>query len=179
MRYLLLFLLLLSGLLSACSSGRRPLFGRSAGGTLYAPDLADYRPRYQAERPALFVEERPAPPPAPANTTEALHVTERLHLTLDTLTRRGRSVKYLQGYKIQVYVGRKREEANAAKVFVYQKFPKLNPYLTYRQPTYQLRVGDFAFRPEAERHLAVIQSQYPGAMIVQDNVEIIRSELFK
>lgn len=176
----LAFLLVFALTLAGCASGKRPLFGRSANSVLYSPDFSEYRPRYPAtERPRLLIEDQPAAPTAAVPTAEPLHITERLNLVLDTLARRNRSIKYMRGFRIQVYTGRKRPEADAAKVYVYQAFPQLNPYLTYRQPTYQLRVGDFATRMEAEKYYYSLKNQYPTAMIVADRVEITKTELLK
>ncbi len=175
MTRLLPFLILFSLLLLGCATGKR---SRTTS-TLYTPDFSDYRPRYPAlERPRLLIEETPATPTS-VGTAQPLHVTQRLNLVLDTLARRNRSMKYMRGYRIQVYTGRKRPEADAAKIYVYQTFPQLNPYLTYRQPTYQLRVGDFVTRTEAEKYFETLKNQYPAAVIVADRVEITKTELLK
>lgn len=176
----LALLLFVALTLVGCASSKRPLFGRSANRELYAPDFAEYRPRSPAaERPRLIVEDKPVAPPPVVTTDQPLHITPRLNLVLDTLARRNRSIKYMRGFRIQVYTGRKRPEADAAKVYVYQAFPQLNPYLSYRQPTYQLRVGDFVTRIEAEKYLYTLKNQYPAAMIVADRVEITKTELLK
>ncbi|MNL67356.1 hypothetical protein D3C87_1919290 [compost metagenome] len=68
-----------------------------------------------------------------------------------------------------------RQEADGAKSYVYQAFPDLNPYVSYTQPTYRVKVGDFMYRSDAEQYLDLIREQYASAVILADRVDIKRS----
>ncbi|WP_420146922.1 SPOR domain-containing protein [Spirosoma sp.] len=116
---------------------------------------------------------KPAPP------VEATHVNRRLDLVLDTIATQNRSIRYAPGYRIQVYVGNQRQEADAAKLLIYQNFPELSPYLSYNQPTYKLKVGDFMRRMDAERYYSSIRRLITSAQLQPDKVDVRRSLLVK
>ncbi|HEY1056324.1 MAG TPA: SPOR domain-containing protein, partial [Emticicia sp.] len=75
----------------------------------------------------------------------------------------------------QVYVGNERREVDEAKSYIYQNFPDLNTYLTFSQPTYRLKAGDFTSRMDAERYYNSIRQRYSMAMIVPERIDIRKS----
>ncbi len=106
-------------------------------------------------------------------------VNKRLDPILDTLAARNKGIKYANGFRIQIYVGNDKRAADEAKIFTYQTFPEIFPYLVYQQPVYKVKVGDFLNRMDAERYCATIRDSYPSAMILPDKVEIKKSMLVK
>jgi hypothetical protein len=195
MRYLLRDVLLtgFSVLWLGCAGSRPPAVGTTRAGDYngFAEDLSAVRPAYTpAPRPAVVGTRppgrspaevrKPATGPAPApRPAEALHVTKRLDLVLDTIAQRNWAVRYAAGYRVQVYVGNERREADAAKLLLYQNFPELSLYLTFQQPAYKLKVGDFMRRLDAERYFASIRQLFPSARLQPDRVDVRRSLLIK
>lgn len=179
-----------SGWLSSCASTKRvapssaPASSAPAvkSNTSFSDDLSLARPQF-----AMPPAPKPTPPPAkpapetrrPIPMAEPLHINRRLDALLDTIALRNRTIRYAQGYRIQIYVGDERTEVDNAKRLTYQNFPELNPYLTYRQPTYRLKVGDFMRRLDAERYLAQIRQQFSSAILLPDKVDIRRSLAIK
>ncbi|WP_460914380.1 SPOR domain-containing protein [Spirosoma areae] len=176
-------------LLMGCASSRSVTSGGSTTDyNSYNEDLSSVRPVYNS----TMVTNRPtAPVTNPATTTrkteprkstapvEALHINRRLDLVLDTIANQNRSIRYAPGYRVQVYVGTQRQEADAAKLLISQNFPELNPYLSYNQPTYKLKVGDFMRRIDAERYYTSIRRLIGSAQLQPDKVDIRRSVLIK
>ena len=179
--------LLFSIIWMGCSSRTLPTTGNYND---HNEDLSVARPSYSSVglSPASTIP-RPAPAPtAPASvsvtadkairpalqTTEALHINKRLDLLLETMADRNRSIRYAPGYRIQVYVGNERQQAEAAKLLISQNFPELNPYLAYKQPTYRLKVGDFMRRMDAERYHSQIRQWIASAVLQPDKVDIRR-----
>ncbi|RRB04992.1 SPOR domain-containing protein [Larkinella rosea] len=173
----------LSGWLSSCASSKKTSSrSSSADYNTYNYDLAATRPTYSPSAPAPTRPATTAPPtrPAPENRrpmplAEPLHINKKLDAILDTISVKNRSIRYAQGYRIQVYVGEERGEMDRVKRFTYQNFPELNPYSTFRQPTYRLKVGDFMRRLDAERYLAQLRQQFSSATLLPDRIEIRRS----
>lgn len=186
---------LVAGLLIAtgCTTSRpvtssRPVVDYNS----YNEDLAAVRPVYNtvsagasAGKPTTTPAKAPATAPRksevrkPSAPAEAMHVNRRLELVLDTIASQNRSVRYAPGFRVQVYVGNQRQEADAAKLLIYQNFPELSPYLSYNQPTYKLKVGDFMRRMDAERYYATIRRLIASAQLQPDKVDIRRSLLIK
>ncbi|OIN57771.1 SPOR domain-containing protein [Arsenicibacter rosenii] len=108
----------------------------------------------------------------PSMSAEAQHVNRRLEEVMDASAAKNKSIRYAPGYRIQVYTGNERQSAEAAKLLVYQNFPELNPYLSYKQPTYKLKVGDFMRKMDAERYYSQIKSLFPTAVLQPDKIDI-------
>ena len=188
------FLLLTALLISSCAGSRSVSSGRAAtvDYNSYNEDLSSVRPVYNSVSPPPPASNRPAVPvPTPAATprkpdvrkattpAEALHVNRKLDMVLDTLATENRSIRYAPGYRIQVYVGTQRQQVEDAKLLITQNFPELNPYLSYNQPTYKLKVGDFMRRLDAERYYSAIRRLITSAQLQPDKVDIRRSLLIK
>ncbi|WP_188939100.1 SPOR domain-containing protein [Dyadobacter endophyticus] len=151
-----------------------------SSGSEYKEDLSAVRPRYEYTEPAVVTRAEPATPAKNSNVPKAdvdkpLYVNKKLESVLDTLSKQNKSIRYINGFRIQIYVGNVRQEADGAKSYVYQAFPDLNPYVSYTQPTYRVKVGDFMYRSDAEQYLDLIREQYASAVILADRVDIKRS----
>jgi len=182
-----LVVIILAGWLGACASSKTASSkATSPNYNTYDEDLTTVRPKF--ELPASTVN-KPAgtgtvPTPAPETRrplpmAEPLHINKQLDAVLDTIALKNRSIRYAQGYRIQVYVGDERGAAEQAKRTTYQSFPELNPYLSYRQPTYRLKVGDFMRRMDAERYLSLLRQQFTSAILVPDKIDIRKSLTIK
>ncbi len=78
-----------------------------------------------------------------------------------------------QGYRIQILMASGNDALDIteeAKSEFLEKYPDIPVYLTFGEPNYRVRVGDFRTRLEAERFLERIDRKYPGAWVTQDNI---------
>ncbi len=179
-------------ILTGCASSRPATSGRNTVDyNSYNEDLSVVRPVYNTSSVGTAPATRPVSPPtttpAPRKTEtrrptapmEALHINRRLDMVLDTIAAQNRSVRYAPGFRVQVYVGTQRQEVDATKLLIAQNFPELSPYLSYNQPTYKLKVGDFMRRIDAERYYASIRRLIGSAQLQPDKVDIRRSLLIK
>ncbi|TAE33534.1 MAG: SPOR domain-containing protein [Cytophagales bacterium] len=183
---------LLIGLV-ACSPRTLPSSGRATDGNAYNEDLSAARPVYAlngVKAPSTGKSASPAntTPPVPApesrkitnvGSSEALHVNRKVDEQLTLIADKNRSIRYASGYRVQIYVGNERQQAEAAKLQVYQNFPELAPYLSYNQPTYKLKVGDFMRRTDAERYFSQIKQVIGTAMLIPDKVDVRRGLLIR
>lgn len=155
----------------------------------YSEDLSAARPVYTPPT-AVPVTTPPAtlPPGRVVDTpkrsgqvlpAEALHVNKRLDAILDTIALQNRRVRYAPGYRVQVYVGNERAAADAAKLQLYQLFPELSAYMSYQQPTYRLKVGDFMRKMDAERYFSKLRTVFASAQLQPDKVDVRRGLLIK
>jgi hypothetical protein len=99
---------------------------------------------------------------------------------LDTLVQRdirqNKSQDGVEGYRIQLTAGSKREQVRQKKIDFQElnKFSDLEPYILYSPPYFKLRVGDFRTRLVAYRYLQKITSAttFKEAFIVRDRISI-------
>jgi len=86
-------------------------------------------------------------------------------------------VKTVSGYKIQIGAlsgSQSRLKAIETKETFGRLFPAIECYLSYAEPNFRIRVGDFRSRLEAFRYLDKIQQHFPGAFIVKENISVIK-----
>lgn len=177
-------------MLASCAGSRPTVSNKSSVDyNAYNEDLSLVRPVYtpgsvgtsSTARSSVPAPTTPATVPSrretpkPVGPPEALHVNRRLDLVMDTIAVKNRAVRYAAGYRVQVYVGNQRREVDAIKLLIYQNFPELSPYLSYNQPTYKLKVGDFMRRIDAERYYTSIRQLLPSAQLQPDKIDVRRS----
>jgi hypothetical protein len=77
-----------------------------------------------------------------------------------------------QGYRVQIYSGNDRAKAMQIKVDFMRRFPGIRTYLTYSQPQYRVKVGDFRMRQDAHVMYEQVSPLYNPSMIVPDIIVI-------
>lgn len=77
-----------------------------------------------------------------------------------------------RGYRVQIYNGNDRNKANEIKVDFMRRFPGVRTYLTYVQPQFRVKVGDYRTREEAHGMYTQVSPLYNPSMIVPDIVMI-------
>lgn len=94
---------------------------------------------------------------------------------IDRLKQRQREVysenNTTNGYRVQIFmeIGNEAvDHAQATKASFSEAFPGLPVYLSYEQPYYRLRVGDFRNRVEAEKYLRLIKPRFNLAFVTAD-----------
>lgn len=144
-------------------------------------DLSIYRPKFKSanQTDPQTSGSQPVQASKPAISDYPLHVNKKLDAILDTIAMRNKNVKFTNGFRIQIYVGNDRKAADDAKIYTYQKYPEIFPYLSYQQPIYKVKIGDFLNRMDAERYYSDIKDLYPSAMILPDRVEIKKGIMVK
>jgi hypothetical protein len=80
--------------------------------------------------------------------------------------------KTIKGYRIQLFSGTERNNANEVKTRFLKLYPQLNAYLLYNQPYYKIRVGDFRTRLDAEVAYQKIKNVFDECIIVSDNIAL-------
>ncbi len=80
---------------------------------------------------------------------------------------------YVQGYRIQLFKDSGNDALDAAHQIMDKfkgQFPDLNVYLSFKEPYYRVRVGDFRTRIEALDRLQDIKRKYRSVWIIKDNI---------
>src|SRR5690606_6975154 len=91
---------------------------------------------------------------------------------LDFLVEQYNKNKTVDGYRIQLFSGRSREEAMKISMEFREKYPTVNAHLNYQQPNFKVRVGDFPSRLDASRFFENIKSEYPTSFIINVRLNI-------
>ena len=82
-------------------------------------------------------------------------------------------INAVEGYRIQIISlsgTNSRKNAQAAMDEFAENNPDMPVYISYHEPNFRVRVGDYREKIDAARDLTVIKRNYPGAFIVKDQV---------
>jgi hypothetical protein len=74
------------------------------------------------------------------------------------------------GYRVQVFYGSDRREVFAEQLRFKTAYPKINTYITYKEPNYYLRVGDFRTRLEAQRMMNELRPVFATLFIFREKI---------
>jgi hypothetical protein len=100
-------------------------------------------------------------------------INKRLELSKNvaapTIKRSGPIVAQV-GYRVQVFYGSDRRETFQEQARFKGMYPRLNTYITYREPNYYLRVGDFRTRLEAQRLMNELKPMFPTLFIFREKI---------
>jgi hypothetical protein len=107
-----------------------------------------------------------------ADSSLILHYDERYDLLLQKQKEQNLKNQSMTGYRIQIYFGGIRQKASEVKADFSSRFPDVASYLTYQQPNFKVRVGDFRNRIEAQKFMKQLDGMYPTLFIVPDEVHL-------
>jgi hypothetical protein len=161
---LLVFIITLS---AACSpsKGARKDPGSDDGAAASAKvmdDVSIYRPKYPVEDTE-----------APVTRVEpTAHVNSKVAVLMDSVASVNKNIKYAQGYRILAYNGSERQTVMGLRKAIIARVPEQKDYLTYQQPNFRLKIGDYFSRVEAQQVLNQVLDLIPNAQIVQDQINI-------
>ncbi|WP_316769331.1 SPOR domain-containing protein [Pedobacter frigiditerrae] len=74
------------------------------------------------------------------------------------------------GYRVQVFYGSDRREAFNEQSKFRALYPKIMTYISYKEPNYYLRVGDFRTRMEAQKLLTELRANFPTLFIFREKI---------
>jgi len=78
----------------------------------------------------------------------------------------------LKGYRVQIYSGSNRVDANKVKSDFLETYLGQKIYFDYKQPYYKVRVGDYRTKLEAQKmyQLLLLDIRFKGVLIVPDDI---------
>lgn len=74
------------------------------------------------------------------------------------------------GYRVQIFYGSDRRETFNEQQRFKSAYPKINTYITYKEPNYYLRIGDFRTRLEAQRMLNELRPLFATLFIFREKI---------
>lgn len=74
------------------------------------------------------------------------------------------------GYRVQIFYGSDRRQVYNEQSKFSSLFPTLNTYITYKEPNYYLRVGDFRTRLEAQKLINELRPNFPTLFIFREKI---------
>lgn len=82
----------------------------------------------------------------------------------------GTTIVSQMGYRVQIFYGLDRKEVFSGQDKFKALYPKFRTYITYKEPNYYLRVGDFRTRLEAQNLLNELKGIFPTLFIYREKI---------
>lgn len=79
----------------------------------------------------------------------------------------------LDGWRVQVFFdsgANSKRKANEVLSRFSGQYPEIRAYLSFKEPYYRVRVGDFRTRLEAEGFMKSVKAEYPNAFATADKI---------
>lgn len=80
------------------------------------------------------------------------------------------------GYRVQVFFGNDRKEAYNEQSRFNFLYPEYATYISYTQPNYRVKVGDFRTKAEAQKLLTELRSQFPTLFIFNERINPLKAD---
>jgi hypothetical protein len=82
----------------------------------------------------------------------------------------GSSYISTSGYRVQIFSGSSRAAAYNTQERLRQKFPDVRTYITYREPDFRVRAGDFRTRLEATKFMQDVRNMFSGLFVISEKI---------
>lgn len=76
------------------------------------------------------------------------------------------------GFRIQIYSGSSRNEAYAIQARFQKQYEDIPTYVSYTQPNYRVKVGDFRSRSEAQAFMREVKDDYSMVFLFTEQVYV-------
>lgn len=75
-----------------------------------------------------------------------------------------------RGFRVQIYSGPNRSEAVNVQNSFLRQYSDMGAYLTYEEPNYRVKVGDFRTRAEANAFMRKMRGQYNNVFVFVEDI---------
>ncbi|HEY9009263.1 hypothetical protein [Ohtaekwangia sp.] len=165
-----LYIIVAISLLGSCATQKKT--STTSQGSKYSEDLSVWRPKVEAPaETTINTSVNTNKPAAPVNVEPRLAVNKKLDAVLDSIDHINLSRKFVEGYTIQVYSGR-REEALSAKKQIAMSLPGLDAEVQFTEPIFRVKVGKYYSRMDAQEDYAAVKRYFPAAILIPEKIAI-------
>ncbi|NQD71084.1 SPOR domain-containing protein [Sphingobacterium shayense] len=75
-----------------------------------------------------------------------------------------------RGFRVQIFSGTNRNDAYATQTRFQRSYKDISSYVTYSEPNYRVKVGDFRSRNDANSFMKVLRSQYSNVFVFTEDI---------
>ena len=105
------------------------------------------------------------------NISSSLSVDNELAGLRNKIYEKNKSELFFSGFTVLIYSGIDSTEAFKVRDDLGLHFPDYAPDMQYKQPRYLVKVGQYAYKVEAQRVFSEVKSIFPSVRIIQDRFQ--------
>lgn len=102
-----------------------------------------------------------------------------LHKEINSILQDNINDDGILGYRIQIFFdsgNNSKTRANDVIAEFIENYPEVNAYISFKEPYYRVRVGDFRTKLEALGFLHKIIGKYPNAWVIKSKISFPKNE---
>ncbi|MEP6611169.1 MAG: SPOR domain-containing protein, partial [Mucilaginibacter sp.] len=80
------------------------------------------------------------------------------------------------GYRVQIFFGSSRQAAYDAQAKFNEEYPEYRTYVSYTEPNFKVRAGDFRTRLEAQKLAGEVRSMFTSIFIISDRINLPKTD---
>lgn len=80
------------------------------------------------------------------------------------------------GYRVQIFFGSSRQGAYAAQAKINEEYPELRTYISYTEPNFKVKAGDFRTRLEAQKLVSEVRSMFTSIFIIPEKINLPKTD---
>ena len=100
------------------------------------------------------------------------HITKEIDSISNLIVVQNKKLNVRDGFVIQVYSNINRDEALNIHNYCQDVFPEMPISLTYNQPNYRIKIGEFYEKLAATRFLNDIKKTFPKSIVIAEKIPI-------
>jgi len=162
-------LLLMTLILTDCAAPKKTTTTTQGG--KYSEDLSVWRPKVESNAKNTTSVDSANERKVTTYVEPKIAVNKQLDAVLDSIDRINLSQRYVSGYTIQVYSG-KREEALNVKKQLTQYLPDHTADIQFTEPIFRVKVGKYYTLLEAQADYTEIKRHFQAAIIVPERIAV-------
>ncbi len=81
------------------------------------------------------------------------------------------------GYRVQIFFGSGRQAAYSAQAKLNEEYPELRTYISYTEPNFKVKAGDFRTRLEAQKLVSEIKSMFTTTFIIPEKINLPKTDI--
>lgn len=101
------------------------------------------------------------------------HIKSELDSLLKLDYKQNTKGRIVDGFRILIYSGTSRDEANRQRILFRGLFPELDPKVSYHQPNFRVKAGQFTKRLDAHRMYEEVKEEFPKAILIPERITLV------
>lgn len=143
----------------------------TTSGSRYTEDLSSLRPKTEVLKDSVIDKSVAAEEKTTEYVEPVYTVNEKLNAVLDSIDQQNLARKFVEGFTIQVYSGR-REEALNARRQLSSLMPDISSEVQFTEPIFRVKAGKYYNWLDAQRDFSEIKKHFRSAIIIPDKIAI-------
>lgn len=152
-------------------AGPKATTSTTTQGSSYSEDLSGLRPKVEVPSTNATENNVADGNKKPTYVEPKLAVNKPLESVLDSINQINLSKKFVEGFSIQVFAGKKDDALNVKKQ-ISQALPDLSCDVQFAEPIYRVKVGKYYTRLDAQEDYAAVKKYFSAAIIVPEKIAL-------